>query len=209
VSQGKFFYVAFQNATNPDGTGGDSTIAQYTSNGNLAATIAVPGRCDGMRWNASANLMWLTVNEDANSALYTWNPRSGALKQYLFSSAKHGGGYDDLAFNNGQAFIAASNPTLNSHGVNTKPALVSVTLRGNTAVVKPVLKGNAEATDIPTLAAAELFPVALRFSRQTISRCCCVQEPCRRPLRYSRSGRSGRIWAPIRSMPEPSPASSG
>lgn len=150
MSQGKFLYVAFQNATNPDGTGGDSTIAQYKRNGGLVQTINVPGRCDGMRWNPYTNLMWLTVNEDANSALYTWNPKSGALTQYAFSSAKHGGGYDDLAFDNDMAFVAASNPTLNQRGINNNYALVKVVLRGSTAVVKSVLKGNADATDIPT-----------------------------------------------------------
>ena len=150
VAQGNFFYVAFQNATNPDGTGGDSTIAQYTRNGTMVKSIHLPGRCDGMRWNPVTNVMWLTVTEDANSALWTWNPSNDAITPYSFSSAKHGGGYDDLAFTNGLAFIAASNPTLSPHGVNHGPALVSVVLKGKTAEVKAVLKGDAQATDIPT-----------------------------------------------------------
>src|SRR5579863_1147302 len=150
VAQGDFFYVAFQNASQPDGTGGDSTVAQYKRDGTLVQTIDVPGRCDGMRWNPNTNLMWLTVNEDANSAMYTWDPKSRALTHYTFSAAKHGGGYDDLAFTNGMAFVAASNPTLNAHGKNKGPALVGVVLKGSTAVVKTVLKGNATATDIPT-----------------------------------------------------------
>jgi hypothetical protein len=150
VSQGNFFYVAFQNASQPDGTGGDSTIAQYKRDGMLVQTINVPGRCDGMRWNPNTNIMWLTVNEDANSAMYTWDPKSDALTHYSFSTAKHGGGYDDLAFSNGMAFIAASNPTLNARGNNKGPALVGVVLRGSKAIVKTVLKGNATATDIPT-----------------------------------------------------------
>ena len=150
VKQGKYLYVAFQNATNPDGTGGDSTIVQYQNTGAVGRSVQVPGRCDGMRWNPYTNVMWLTVNEDANSALYTWDPSSGALAHYAFSSAKHGGGYDDLAFSNGKAFAAASNPTLSPHGINLGPALVSVTLKGTTAEVKTVIKGNADATDIPT-----------------------------------------------------------
>ncbi len=150
VEQGNAVYVAFQNATNPDGTGGRSTIVQYKRDGSVVRSIQVPGRCDGMRWNPYTNLMWITVNEDANSALFTWDPPSGALKQYAFSSAKHGGGYDDLAFSNGQAFVAASNPTLSPRGKNKGPALVSIVLKGHTARVTTVLKGNAQATDIPT-----------------------------------------------------------
>jgi hypothetical protein len=153
VVQGKFVYVSFQNATQPTGTGGNSTIAQFNTSGKLLQTIAVPGRCDGMRWNPYTNLMWITVNEDANSSMFTWNPaKSGAsaVTPYKWSSAKHGGGYDDLAFTTGKAFVAASNPKLNAAGKNLGPAMVMATLNGTTAVVKPVLMGNAKAKNIVT-----------------------------------------------------------
>lgn len=148
VSQGKSFFVAYQNATQPDGTGGKSTIVQYNQYGIFVQSIKVRGRCDGMRWNPYTNLMWITVNEDANSSMYTWNPTSGDLQHYSFSSARHGGGYDDLAFTNGMAFIAASNPKLNHRGINKGPALVRVVLKGATAEVTPVLMGDAMATNI-------------------------------------------------------------
>jgi hypothetical protein len=150
VKQGRFFYVSFQNATMPDGTGGKSTIVQFKSDGSIAQQIKVPGRCDGMRWDPYTNLMWITVNEDANSSMFTWDPASGAIKHYSFSSAKHGGGYDDLAFANGKSFIAASNPTLSPKGINKGPALVSVVLKGSTAEVTPVLMGDGKAKDIVT-----------------------------------------------------------
>ena len=150
VWENGFLFVAYQNATGPTGTGGDSTIVQYDRKSRVVKSVKVPGRCDGMRWNSDTNLMWITVNEDANSSMFTWDPTSGALLQYAFSSAKHGGGYDDLAFSNGMAFIAASNPTLNEHGINTHAAIVSVVLSGSTAEVTPVLKGDAFAKDIPT-----------------------------------------------------------
>jgi|SRR5580692_457667 hypothetical protein len=143
-------YVAYQNATQPTGTGGKSTIVQYDSGGKAVGQIELKGRCDGMRWDSYTNLMWLTVNEDANSSMFTWDPSSGKVTHYDFSSAKHGGGYDDLAFEGHQAFVAASNPKLNAKGINTGPALVSVVLSGETAEVTPVLMGDAEATDIPT-----------------------------------------------------------
>ncbi len=148
VSAGGYTFVAYQNATTATGGGGNSTIVEYVGAGKIAKTLNLPGRIDGMRYNYYANAMWITVNEDANSSLYTWNPWHGTLNHYTFSSASHGGGYDDLAFANGKAFIAASNPTLNSSGVNTGPAVVSVTLSGTVAHVTPVLYGNSSARDV-------------------------------------------------------------
>jgi len=145
-----FLFVAYQNATGPTGNGGDSTIVQYNRKGSAIQTIKVPGRCDGMRWNPYTNLMWITVNEDANSSMFTWDPTSGSLVHYAFSSAKHGGGYDDLAFSNGMAFVAASNPTLSKRGINKHAAIVGVVLNGSVAQVSPVLMGDATAIDIPT-----------------------------------------------------------
>lgn len=102
VALDKFIFVAYQNATGPTGTGGDSTIVQYKTDGSIVASIRVPGRCDGMRWNPYTKLMWITVNEDANSSMFTWDPSSNKVTHYSFSSAKHGGGYDDLAFTGGR-----------------------------------------------------------------------------------------------------------
>ena len=150
VSVGGWTYVAYQNATASTGGGGDSTIVQYAAGGVVHHTLNLPGRIDGMRFNPYDGKMWVTVNEDANSSLFTVDVTSWAVKHYTFSSASHGGGYDDLAFANGKAFIAASNPTLNSSGINTHPALVSVVLNGGVAEVTPVLMGNASASDIRT-----------------------------------------------------------
>ncbi len=150
VSAGGWTFVAYQNGTASTGGGGDSTIVQYAAGGVIHHRLNLPGRIDGMRFNPYDGKMWATVNEDANSSLFTIDLTSWAVKHYSFSSATHGGGYDDLAFANGKAFIAASNPTLNSSGINTHPALVSVVLDGGVAVVKPVLMGNASAFDLRT-----------------------------------------------------------
>lgn len=150
VFQNNSIYVAFQNATQPTGTGGKSAIVEFDNRGKMVRQLGVKGRCDGMRWNPSTHRMWITVNEDANSSMFTWDPSSGALKHYAFSSAQHGGGYDDLAFVGGKAFIAASNPKLDPNGINKGPAVVSAVLKGDTAEVTPVLMGDAQATDIPT-----------------------------------------------------------
>ena len=149
VAQGGFTYVAYQNASGATG-GGFSTIVQYNGPNHISKQIRVAGRCDGMRFNPYTHEMWITRNEDGSSSLVTWNVTSGSLKQYRFSAAPHGGGYDDLAFANGKAFVAASNPTLNSAGINPNPAVSSITLSGTTAIIKPVLSGDAKARDITT-----------------------------------------------------------
>jgi hypothetical protein len=149
VSQDGWTYVAYQNKTTPTGGGGDSTIVKYGAGGHIHHTLNLPGRIDGMRFNPYDGRMWVTVNEDANPALFTIDLIGWTVRHYSIVSL-HGGGYDDLAFANGKAFLAASNPTLDSSGINNHPALISVVLKGSVAVVTPALFGDAGARDIPT-----------------------------------------------------------
>jgi hypothetical protein len=51
---------------------------------------------------------------------------------------------------NDQVFITASNPNLDAKGVNEFPALLRITLQNGQIHLDTVLKGNAQATDIPT-----------------------------------------------------------
>lgn len=73
------------------------------------------------------------------------------ITRYSLANTPHGGGYDDLAFANGMAFVAASNPSNLTNGVNTTPAVAKVVLNGTTATLTPVLLGNATATHTMTL----------------------------------------------------------
>jgi hypothetical protein len=75
------------------------------------------------------------------------DPVTRGQKTYLFNSAPHGGGYDDIAFRGCQVFISASNPANNP---NTGPAIVEAHLSNNRVQVAPVLLGDATAIDIPT-----------------------------------------------------------
>lgn len=149
---GNFVFVGYQNASLPDGSNHKpSTIVQYTLQGKVVRTLNIPGHCDGLRFNPFTHLLWATSNEDANALLVTINPTTGAVTSYAVPhTLQHGGGLDDLAFINGLAFISASNPTLNSAGVNVGPALFKVTLLHQQATLTPVLSGDATATDIPT-----------------------------------------------------------
>jgi hypothetical protein len=141
-------YVGYQNITAKDGTDNKtSTIVEYTDSGAVVHTFSVLGHVDGLRVDPTTHLVWATSNEDGNPRLVTIDTTSGTITPYTFPTPPHGGGYDDLAFVDGKAFIAASNPTLNAAGVNVFPALDTVTLSNGQVMLTPVLQGNATATD--------------------------------------------------------------
>ena len=142
--------VGYQNHVAKDGTdGGFSTIVQYGLDGTAQRTFQVKGHNDGLRIVGEDHL-WALQNEDANPNLVVINLESGHQKAYTFPPTPHGGGYDDMAIKDGHIFVTASNPNLDSNGVNDFPALVEVHLDGDTVDVTPVLNGNAAAFDIPT-----------------------------------------------------------
>ncbi|MFI5287316.1 MAG: hypothetical protein ACHQ4F_13470 [Candidatus Dormibacteria bacterium] len=145
---GNSVFIGFQNVTAKDGTDHkSSTIVQYTMDGTMVKQFTVPGHNDGLRVDPATHLVWATSNEDGNPVLNVIDPTSGQVKPYAFPPAPHGGGYDDVWFMNGLAFIAASNPTLDANGTNVFPALDTITLSGSNAILKPILMGNATATD--------------------------------------------------------------
>ncbi|HLZ20506.1 MAG TPA: hypothetical protein VKQ30_00065 [Ktedonobacterales bacterium] len=159
VDDGSHIYIDYQNKTAKDctdATTANSTVVEYTPDGKVVKMFSVPGHSDGMREDPSSHLLWVTSCEDGNPRLVTIDPSSGAVTPFTFPATPHGGGYDDLAFINGTAYIAASNPNLNAAGVNIYPAIDSVTLSGGTAVLKPVLMGNASAMDATTKATVSL-----------------------------------------------------
>jgi hypothetical protein len=121
--------------------------------GTIVHIYSVPGHSDGLKVDPSTHLLWALQNEDANANLVVINPETHEQRLYTFSSAAHGGGYDDIVFRGCKAYISASNPANNP---NAGPAIVSATLEGRTVEVKPVLFGNANAIDIPTGATMQL-----------------------------------------------------
>jgi sugar lactone lactonase YvrE len=145
-----FVYIDYQNTTAKDCTDKNtSTVVQYDMNGKMLKTYTVPGHSDGMRADPSTHLLWVTSCEDGNPKFVTIDPTSGTVTPYAFPSpTAHGGGFDDLCFLNGLVFIAASNPTLNSAGVNVYPAIDKITLANGKVNLTPVLMGNATATDL-------------------------------------------------------------
>lgn len=146
---GNDVYVGYGNGGAPDGSGGaTSTIAEYTRSGSFVGTTTVTGHNDGLRYDPNTGKLWAIQNEDANPNLVLITP--GTLAQstpYSFSATPHGGGYDDVAFLHGQAFVSASNPATNP---NNAPALLSASLGVGTVTVSGVLNGTASATVINT-----------------------------------------------------------
>lgn len=138
-------FVGYGNGGAPDGSGGAvSTIAEYTGGGALVRTLTVAGHNDGLRYDAANNRLWSIQNEDGNANVVFIDPATGAASSALpFSSNAHGGGYDDVAFGAGGAYVSASNP---QSSPNTAPAISLATVGSNSIGVTGVLNGIATAT---------------------------------------------------------------
>jgi hypothetical protein len=143
---GRNIFVGYGNGGAPDGSGGAmSTIAEYGPTGALVGTLTLIGHNDGLRYDAATHRLWAIQNEDANPNLVLIDPKTlTASSPLAFSATPHGGGYDDVAFGAGGAFMSASNPANNP---NTSPAIVSVGLSPSQVVVNgAILAANATAS---------------------------------------------------------------
>lgn len=150
VQWGQHVLVGFQNGVAKDGTDGkSSTIVEYSLDGKVQRIFHVKGHNDGLRIVAG-NDLWALQNEDANPNLVVINLKTETQATYTFPATPHGGGYDDMVLQRGAVYMSASNPNLNTQGVNVFPALVRASLQGNTVQVTPVVYGNASATNIAT-----------------------------------------------------------
>jgi len=156
VYAGGKVWIGWQNITAKDGADNkSSTIGEYTSSGTLVKSWKIGGptagtgcHTDGMRVDPSTGKAWVMCNEDGSPQLWIIDPASSTPTQITLPKTPHGGGFDDIQFLNGLAFIDASNPTLNAAGVNVFPALYKITISGTTASLTSVLKGNATGTTL-------------------------------------------------------------
>ena len=142
-------YVVYANNTNPDGTGGFSTIVEFSVTGKILRTFDVVGKADGLKFDPYDQKIWALRNEDSNPALTLIDLKSGVKTDFTYAQRPpHGGGYDDVVFMEGETFISASNPVLNAKGQNIYPSIVKARLIGHQVFVTPVLEGNASLIDI-------------------------------------------------------------
>jgi hypothetical protein len=157
TSANENIYVVYANKTQPDGSGGNSTIVEYSSTGQVLRMFQVKGKADGLKYNPFDHKLWALRNEDSNPALTLIDPKSGDQDDFTYAEPTlHGGGYDDVVFFKNATFISASNPNLQAptlstpNGQNIFPSIVKVRLEGHQIFVEPVLYGTASLVDIAT-----------------------------------------------------------
>jgi len=139
---GNYVYVGYGDGTKSNGSDGlPSTVAQFTTSGQLLQTFSVPGHNDGLRIDPTTGQVYALLNQDGNSKLTTIDPATGTQETYTLPAVNGGGGYDDLTFLNGKLFIDPSSPTLNN-GVNQTPVLATLSLSGGQATITPVLSSD-------------------------------------------------------------------
>jgi hypothetical protein len=151
-------FTGFQNGVGPQGqasTDGnrDSTIVEFTPGGAVAAQWDIQGKCDGLTADPAAGLIIATVDEDANSSLYTIDPSSRQVAHYRYDKPlPHCGGTDAISIYRGQILVSASAPgTTGAAAPNPAyPALYAVTLdqAKRVAHVRPVFYDEARAVAV-------------------------------------------------------------
>jgi hypothetical protein len=153
-------FTAFQNGVGPQGqpsTDGntDSTVVEFGLGGQEIHQWDVHGKCDGLTADPATGMVIATVNEDANSSLYTINPEASstaaAVQHYAYNKPLPSkGGTDAISFYNGQMLISASAPGTTGKPAPqpTYPAVYRVTLNSKThiATIAPLFFDEAVAT---------------------------------------------------------------
>jgi hypothetical protein len=141
-------FVGYGNGGMPNGGGGAmSNVVEYDFNGHIVNNFTVVGHNDGLRYNPRTKELWALQNEDGNANLSIINLKTGKQTIFQIGTGPHGGGYDDLDFNNRKVYVSASAPTINP---NTAPAIVSLTLEGTKAVLSGILNADASAINVTT-----------------------------------------------------------
>ncbi len=156
---GDDIFVGFQNGVGPQGQPSsdgnlDSTVVELKMNGDPVAQWDVQGKTDGVTADPQAGDVIATVNEDANSSLYTIDPTAPAGAQvthYNYNEPlPHFGGTDAISIYRGQILISASAPGTTGAAApqKTYPAVYSAVLDAadNTATVTPLFFDEDSAT---------------------------------------------------------------
>jgi hypothetical protein len=162
-------YVGFQNGVGPQGetaTSGnaDSTLVEFTPSGSVVKQWDVKGKIDGLGADTRTGQVIATVNEDANSSLYTVSSGSAAATHYTYSEPlPHKGGTDNVAYYDGKLLISASAPGTSGKAPASAPAAFTVTLNAGTktADVAPFFADNAAATSVGGPHAGQKVTLAL------------------------------------------------
>ncbi len=156
---GRHVYTAFQNGVGPQGqpsADGNtfSTVVEFTPAGRVIRQWDIKGKCDGLTADPGGRLVIATVNEDANSSIYTIKPGAPArvqIQHYQYNEPlPHAGGTDAISIYHGRVLVSASAPGTTGKPAPqpTYPAVYSVRFSRAThvATVSPVFYDEARAT---------------------------------------------------------------
>jgi hypothetical protein len=168
VALGGNLYVGFQNGVGSQGevssTGNlDSTLLEITPAGTVVTHWDLTGKIDGMGVDPASGQVFVAVNEDSKSSLYTVS--GGTVTHYTYTPASlpHLGGTDAVAVMNGKILISASAPGTSGKAPASAPAVYVVTLNAGakTAAVAPFFADNATATGVNGSNAGKKVTLAL------------------------------------------------
>jgi hypothetical protein len=152
-------FAAFQNGVGPQGQASidgnlDSTVVEFGLGGQVIKQWDIKGKCDGLTADPALGVVIATVNEDANSSLYTiapGAPSGAAVQHYAYNEPlPHNGGTDAISVYHRQILISASAPGTTGAPAPqpTYPAVYRVSLDATThlATVSPLFFDEATAT---------------------------------------------------------------
>jgi len=158
-SLGHHIFTAFQNGVGPQGQpapdgNDDSTVVEFTPNGHVVRQWDLHGKCDGITADTQLGVLIATIDEDANSSVYTiapGAPRGAQVLHYHYNHnpLPHNGGTDAISIYHGLILVSASAPgTVGKPAPQpTYPAVYVLTFRRAQllAVVKPLFYDEAAA----------------------------------------------------------------
>ncbi len=161
---GHHLFTAFQNGVGPQGEPAadgneDSTVVEFTASGRVIREWNLHGKCDGITADTGRGILIATINEDANSSIYTIRPGAAPghhLTHYHYSASPlpHGGGTDAISIYHGLVLISASAPgTVGSPApqpIDPAVYVVGFDRASRTATVRPLFYDEATATDANT-----------------------------------------------------------
>jgi hypothetical protein len=131
----------------------DSTVVEFTPSGHVIRQWDIKGKIDGLTADPARRMLIATVNEDANSSLYTIDPAAPAgpsVQHYTYNRPPpHNGGTDAITIYQGRIFVSASAPGTTGAPAPqpTYPAVYAVTLgTSHTAILTPLFGDEARAT---------------------------------------------------------------
>jgi hypothetical protein len=152
-------FTAFQNGVGPRGHPSadgnrDSTVVEFTPSGRAVQQWDIRGKCDGLTADPARHAVIATVNEDANSSVYTIAPGAPigrAVRHFSYNvPLPSKGGTDAISIYRGMVLISASAPGTTGAAAPqpSYPAVYRVTFNpaSRIARVRPLFFGESPAT---------------------------------------------------------------